>query len=389
MLRNRLILIVMIISSGVFVTLVGGTITYTLFFLSVSLPIIAFFYLTYVYIRFRIYQLIEHKSVVKGETIPYRFILSDEDFVSYTDVNVNFYSDLSSVSGLDSSKSYHLLPDEKIERDGSVMCNYRGEYKVGINQVIIRDFLNIFKFTYKCPSPIYVRVFPRVPVLSSLSIAPPEEDDKNHFSIRNSHDVPDASVREYAAGDSLRTIHWKASARTGKLQTRNYYEESKPALSIFLDLTSPCEDTVRRIMITDTVIECALAMTNYFVSHETRCRLIADMSGVKVKNLFSKTDFDGFYQFCTDVPFRSHIEFNELINTGMQALKDTGYCFLITCNADYMLASACLNALEAGNKITILLISEEYQSIPSYFDNRILFKQITIHEDVANVLSSK
>ncbi len=388
MLKNRLLIAFLIIISGVFVTFYGGPVTYTLFFLCLFLPITSLLYLVYVYYRFRIYQLIDHKTIMKGETVPYRFILANEDFVSYTSVNNSFYSDLSHVTELDSNKDYNLVPGDKIEKNGSIICNYRGEYKVGIDRVEIHDFLGIYSLNYSCPTPIEVRVLPRVLALSTLSIAPPEEDDKLQSMLRNSHDIPDVSVREYTPGDSLRTIHWKSSARTGKLQTRKYFEEAKPTLSIFLDLTQPCEDKVRRIIITDTVIECTLAIVNYFVIHGTQCKLIADMSrGIKVNDIYTKADFNNFYNFCTDVSFHSKINFDELIALGLQTIKSTGYCFLITCSADSRLAGACQVALDSGNQVTVLLISEEPVEIPHYFDNRIVFRRITVNDDIISLLS--
>jgi uncharacterized protein (DUF58 family) len=44
-----------------------------------------------------------------------------------------------------------------------------------------------------------------------------------------------AGVREYVPGDSPRRIHWRATARTGTLQTRVYEPSASPIAAIFLD----------------------------------------------------------------------------------------------------------------------------------------------------------
>lgn len=44
-----------------------------------------------------------------------------------------------------------------------------------------------------------------------------------------------SGVRPYVPGDSPRRIHWRASARTGELQTRIFEPSASPVAAIFLD----------------------------------------------------------------------------------------------------------------------------------------------------------
>lgn len=44
-----------------------------------------------------------------------------------------------------------------------------------------------------------------------------------------------AGVRPYVAGDSPRRIHWRATARTGEMQTRVFEPSASPVAAIFLD----------------------------------------------------------------------------------------------------------------------------------------------------------
>lgn len=47
------------------------------------------------------------------------------------------------------------------------------------------------------------------------------------------------SLREYRAGDDLRDVHWKASARSGALMTREYERDDSHALWVCLDAGTP------------------------------------------------------------------------------------------------------------------------------------------------------
>lgn len=50
-------------------------------------------------------------------------------------------------------------------------------------------------------------------------------------------------IRPYRPGDSLRRIHWRRSARTGELVSREYIQQQRPSVTLLLDLRQPNADT--------------------------------------------------------------------------------------------------------------------------------------------------
>ena len=97
MIRNRIILVAVIIAAAVFASFYGGNIPYALFYLTLCAPVISFLYTVYVFIRFKLYQDISERTLVKGEATDYSFRLSNEDFISYQQIQVQFYSAMPSV----------------------------------------------------------------------------------------------------------------------------------------------------------------------------------------------------------------------------------------------------------------------------------------------------
>jgi uncharacterized protein (DUF58 family) len=51
--------------------------------------------------------------------------------------------------------------------------------------------------------------------------------------LRGSMDLRE--VREYVPGDEVRHLHWKATARTGRLMVRDYVDPNQPRLTVLLD----------------------------------------------------------------------------------------------------------------------------------------------------------
>ena len=76
--NSRLICVLFLIGTGVFASYFGGNIPYALFYLAIFIPIISFLYTLYVYIRFKIYQSMDNRTVVKGDWNRYSLIANED-----------------------------------------------------------------------------------------------------------------------------------------------------------------------------------------------------------------------------------------------------------------------------------------------------------------------
>ena len=80
---------------------------------------------------------------------------------------------------------------------------------------------NLFTRYRTCPLQVQLIVYPRPlpgPDLVLRELISPRQGDR--FSSFPGHDADILSIRDYTAGDPLKTIHWKATARTGILKTK-------------------------------------------------------------------------------------------------------------------------------------------------------------------------
>ncbi|MFA5657738.1 MAG: DUF58 domain-containing protein, partial [Oscillospiraceae bacterium] len=246
--RNRYFLLALILATGVFASFFGGNIPHALFYSSLVIPVVSFLYTVYVFLRFRLYQKIESRKVMKGELVPYEFTLANEDFISYTGIRVNFFSESSYVSDAGEKTDYLLLPGDSSTMKTTLCCRYRGEYDVGVKSVVITDFLCLFSVTYPITTRLNLTVLPRVHKLSNTLKS--ELDNKaTSFCFNPNSDRPDTDVRKYSSGDSMKLIHWKATARKQSLLTRKLTEIKKSDISIILDLSPVRENPFEKIII--------------------------------------------------------------------------------------------------------------------------------------------
>ena len=387
MIRNRIILCLVIVATGVFVSFFGGSISYGLFYTSLLVPVVSFAYMLYVHFRCRIYQLIEHKTVVKGEHIPYQFILSNEDVIAFTNIYVSFRTDFSEVDHVDADKTYCLLPQERCEQNTSICCHYRGEYLVGAEYVYITDYLNLFRIRFEAPSPITVHVMPRVLRLQQLRIGEEMEGKKSTSRAEIEQNVPDVEIRNYIAGDERRMIHWKSVAREHKLMTRKYTKEPKSEITLYLDLTKKEATLLEQMQIEDKMIELVLAISDYYHRANTPIQCIYESNGFKEQKIMSKSDFDRLYEMCNTVYFRSKILIHHLLEQTTNLTKNTTWGVVITHSLTDELIIACYEKIRLGCIITILLVSsEDYKDKIQKLDARIHFHQIQLQQEITEVI---
>ncbi|HAU88494.1 MAG TPA: hypothetical protein DCW90_24390, partial [Lachnospiraceae bacterium] len=174
----RIGVILCILLSGFFVTFYGGTIPYRFFQCSLLVPVLCLIYTAYVYARFKIYQEVEHNTLVKEEIADYTIQVGNEDYIMYEHIKLNFYEDNSRVLDVEPFRESYLLPGEKKEYKTSVLCRYRGNYAIGVKSVQVTDFMHLFSITYPIKEPYNVTVLPKTISLDKCFFLEEDCDDK-------------------------------------------------------------------------------------------------------------------------------------------------------------------------------------------------------------------
>lgn len=388
---NRFILILLFLAAYIFAAKIGGTISYLFLYLIIFIPLMSMFYLGYVYVRFRIYQHLEKKVIVKGDHIVYKFHLTNEDVIAYTDVRVTFEKKTSKVEGISPDTSYCLLPKEEIKKETKLCPLYRGQYFVGIDHVIVRDFFHLFEMKYSYKDKIEVTVMPRVLQLDKLELGPNVESLKTKYrGEATKQQIRDNEVRKYQSGDSMKLIHWKASARTNSLLSLKYIEEPKTEVLTVLDLSEHDVEEYVKIVSEDKLLEAVLAIHHYFSRHLIPSSVIYGDSKIRVRNIQNSQDFDSFYNTCKSLGFHSQYSFIELLGKAIKIGKNTGTIIVMTASLDSKLCFALNEAVDYGLNLTILYVGNESLSLEkSLLNGRIHLHVIRLDEEVEEVLTNR
>ena len=138
--------------------------------------------------------------------------------------------------------------------------NRRGQYTVGPLQISSGDPLGLFPFkkTIKDNCAILVRPA-RVDATLAFNSGIPQGSISVHDS-RFEDVTLYRSVRDYIAGDELKRINWKSSARFGKLFTNEYQDSLNCPVFVFLSLSINDYPLHLRHSLAESAIEGAAAL---------------------------------------------------------------------------------------------------------------------------------
>ncbi len=158
-------------------------------------------------------ELPEQVTLLKGKAVS-----SEEDRVTLTNI-------------------FPLSMYHRVRRRFPMKCEQRGCFAFGPTRISSGDLFGFFRRDMPVSQTDYLLVYPRLVELGKLGI--PSKQLFGDIRLR-SHLFQDpvltAGVRDYQAGDSLKRIHWKSTARLGKLQTRVYEPTTTVDISIFHDV---------------------------------------------------------------------------------------------------------------------------------------------------------
>ncbi len=313
---RRWILLVLWLLSLVAISFYGGAVSYGFFFGVTFVPVVAVVYLLCVYFRFKIYQKLESRNVVCGQPVPYFFVLQNDDYFAFTSVGVRLFSSFSFVEKLPDGMSYELLPGDNYTFETKLVCKYRGEYEVGVKEIVITDFLRLFQVSYRVPETIRALVLPKVVRLSELYCIADVQALLQRETYR-AQTEPDVVVREYVPGDALKQIHWKVTARERKLKVRNRTGEEKAGIAILCDTKRYADDNREYLPLENKMLETLLALTVYFAQRNMACDISYGQRGMVRRHVEDLKDFDVFYRQVSGIDFAKE---ESVEMTGRQAM---------------------------------------------------------------------
>jgi uncharacterized protein (DUF58 family) len=129
-----------------------------------------------------------------------------------------------------------------LKRDGrqtmtyQLECNRRGYYQIGPLVLETGDVFGLHRRYRVASEPHFLLVYPKVVPLAGYDVSSRRPIGEVRMMHRLYEDPTRISgVRQYQPGDPLNRVHWRATARTGVLQSKVYEPSSVAGATIVLD----------------------------------------------------------------------------------------------------------------------------------------------------------
>lgn len=314
MMVRCLLLLGLWVLSLVSISFYGGPLSYGFFFAVTLIPILSYVYLGIVAFTFKIYQNLESRNMVCDQMTDYYFVLQNDMPFAFLGVRILLFPDFFTVEEMPGNTEYELLPGDEYTFRTRLSCKYRGEYEVGVKSVVLTDFLHIFRMKYHLPGAIRAIVAPKVVLLEGLKCLERLDTPKAGNTFMGS-EYPQGAVRDYIPRDSMRLIHWKATARTGKLKVRQFEGENKQGIALYFTGKRYSEKQAVYLPLENKIVETVLAVTSYFTRQNIPVVVSRNAVGaIKQTNVSGVDGFDRFYGEISEFIFDSHFEETEGVN---------------------------------------------------------------------------
>lgn len=386
--KRRIVLVIAWIASLVAISFYGGAVSYGLFFTLTLLPVLSYTYLFCVYFRFRIYQEVQSRDMICREPMPYYFVIQNSDFFAFASISINMFKGLSFVEKVPDGIEYELLPKDRFTYTTKMVCKYCGEYDIGVKEVVLTDFFKLFTLRYKVPSTIKAIVHPRMIQLQELKSIGNLNMQISKESLYGNSEL-DVVVRDYVAGDAMKHIHWKATAKEQRLKTRMQIGEEKQGIIFLCDTKRYSKDMYEYLPLESQMLECLLALVLYFSKQNTAVNVFFEKQGIAQLSVQGLQDYQNFYQMMSAVYFDEDAQVERMMEqlTGRSVVAQSKAVFCVVHQMTDAMKTYARNLTDLGLLVVFYLITDEdVEAYVKQSNSRICFVHVPIEADLEGVL---
>jgi len=266
------------------------------------------------------------------------------------------------------SKSTALLWYAGVSWKHLLRCHRRGYYQLGPTTVISGDIFGFYPRSFTQPSIDHIIVYPRIFPIAQLGIPSLHPVGETTAERRIFEDpVRVVGIRDYSPHDSLRHIHWKASARHQTLQVKVFEPTTTLEVALFLAVDSfraeqgevyPEEDL-------ELGISTAASVASYLIERRSSVGLLANScladSGESARILpgSSAGQLVEILETLAKVTPRPSVPFAEFLQAERPRLPWGTTLVFILSRPSPSLTGQLLGLKERGHKLSVLQIGNQ------------------------------
>lgn len=367
-----------------FVLFVGGLAPYYLFYIFLLTLIIPLIHNIIIFSNIDGLVKIPDGSLHTGDEIEIEYRIKNKSRLSapYIEIKSNITRLL---TGKDiKSNVLSLRPQSGFTNRDTLVLNKRGYYQLGEIDVVIRDVFTFYSFHKSIKSNVSLLVYPEIINLSTMKIREDKKSgelltDNSLFQDRNNI----STIRDYREGDSIKTIHWRLTAKSDHAIVKEFENRVNTNAVIFLDNEASLfkDDLDRRLE--DKLVDIALSIINYCLKQSLEVILETQNEGryIRIEGN-EKSDIKPFLEELTRFTGNGVLSMESLILPRLDTITKGSSLIIISPRLDKTMGAIGIEAkLKKLNPLFIATMDRENNTgyIDPLIEKRLVQEGIPVH----------
>lgn len=219
----------------------------------------------------RLEQEVDKDTLFKSDDCHYQVRLINRGLLFYTRIAYTYRSD--DLLAYGQRLPAAIGPLGTLAQEHTIHFPYRGVYPVGVGQVVVADFVGLFRVRIPVRQQPAVTVYPASDDDFTLALQRDSQTVANKTDLMSESYADVADVRGYTEADSFRRIHWKLSARRGELMVKNFHAFDPARMILFLDRIAIPLPAKKRAEMEDKMMACVAGAVSYCAGSRTTAEL--------------------------------------------------------------------------------------------------------------------
>ena len=216
---------------------------------------------------------LDRDRALEGDELSARVTLESATPVDRLDLYVRLPEGVEVLEGRN-PVALQLRPGERRELEVKLLAARWGGHVLGPVYARAHDPLGLLAWEAKTAARAEVRVYPREDVLRRI-LQPRETQvfTGNEVSRHKGEGIEFADIRPWAAGDALKRVNWRASARRGDLWVNEAHPERNTDVILFVDSFAEARHGEKGTL--DLAVRATATLADAYVHRRDRVGLIA------------------------------------------------------------------------------------------------------------------
>lgn len=228
----------------VFTQALLSKVSHIFFWFVLTLPLILLGYTLVARAALQVSMLSESTTTEKNTPYTYEFRIDNRSVLAFPFIEAEVSVPQSnSVRTSVRTVRMAMAPLSSYHMKNTVRFRFRGTYDIGVRCFYVYDFFRLFRVQVPVENMTTVYVLPRrLPLDDTLAQSVSDSTARTVRSPLVVDKLEVSDIREYRAGDSLKSIHWKLSSKSETFIVKDYNTGTSNQTVIFCDLAAHFPD---------------------------------------------------------------------------------------------------------------------------------------------------